>query len=51
MKYKGFSIFLSSVTRENNIDYWLKDNPNIKIIHSMQSQDAKTLYVSIFYED
>jgi len=51
IKCKGFNIFLTDSENMVPINNWLKENPNIKIIDTNQTQDDNYLYITIFYQE
>lgn len=36
---------------EREMDLWLTDSPDREILHTMQSQNAETLVITIIYRD
>jgi hypothetical protein len=51
MKYKSIGLSSQSFNKDDVVNDWLKKNPNIKIVHVVQSQNADIVNLSIFYEN
>ena len=50
MNYISFKLSVRSFNKDVIVNDWLKSNPDIKIVYVVQSQDAESINISIFYE-
>ncbi|MFX1274244.1 MAG: hypothetical protein ACFFBP_15140 [Promethearchaeota archaeon] len=50
MKYISFKLSVRSFNKDDVVNDWLKKNPDIDIIHVVQSQDSESINISLFYE-
>jgi len=50
-KCKGFNVFQKDSEALIEINKWLKENPDIEIIATNQTQDKIYLYITVFYEE
>jgi len=51
MKYISFKLSTKSMNKDAIVNDWLKANPDINIIHILQTQDNEFMNISIFYEN